>query len=117
MTEEYDSATRRPEGEKVVGETVNAYRAQKLKNGRIRIRSGGLVVTGRTYFEALERYAERRRRWIDKCPEQLKDEREESIHDGHIPLKSVDSSGFTPGEILNAVTIGEREIVVEDINE
>lgn len=114
MSDASPNASRRPEGEKVVEETINAYRVQKLKNGKVRLKSGGAAVTAETYFEALERYAEREVCLIGEAPEHLRDEKRESIHDGFIPLKSFDSSGFTPREILDAVTMQPIERVMED---
>lgn len=112
---EYNEVTV-PEGEKVVEETINAYRTQKLANGNIRIKSGGHVSTGQTYYEALRRYAEQEQLWIEEAPEQLKGEKEGSIHDGWVSTRSLDSSGFTPEEILDEVTMQPLEVVLEDLD-
>lgn len=96
--------TKRPEGEEVVEETVNAYRVQKLKNGSIRVVSGGSVSVGETYFDALRSYAEWQREELEEVPEHLKPEKIKSIYDGIVPLNEHDSAGFTPMEILAAVT-------------
>lgn len=101
----------------VVEETINAYRVQKLDDGNVRIKSGGHVVTASTYFEALSQYAERERFEVETGPEHLRDDKRESIYDGSIPLKSLDSAGFTPEEILDAVTIQPLGVVLEDIDD
>ena len=97
-------ATKKPEGEEVEEETINAYRVQRHKNGSISIRSGGHVVHAPTYFEALERYAASEKERAQERPEHLWESDRKSIYDGVIPLYSLDSSGFTPEEILDAVT-------------
>jgi len=95
--------------EEVVEETINAYRVQKLADGRVRIENGGHVVIADTYLEALERYAIGER---EHMPRQAN-----SIHDGYVPLKSMDSTGFTPEEILDAVTTTETSWCVEEVHE
>jgi len=93
--------------EEVVEETINAYRVQKLADGRVRIQSGGNVVFGDTYLEALERYAT----GVDEhVPGQV-----DTIHDGYVPLLSMDSAGFTPEEILNAITTTENGWHVKEV--
>lgn len=101
--------------ETVTDETIIAYRVQKLENGSVRIKSGGYVVTAPTLFEALERYAIHQRKHIEDSPDHLKPEKKRSISDGHIPLKSFDSSGFTPLEILKAVTYHPELVILNDI--
>lgn len=117
MADESANATRRPEGEKVVEETINAYRVQRLANGHVRIKSGGSVVTEPTYYEALEWYAQRQQYEIEHASDHLQEEKRESITDGFIPLKSFDTSGFTPIEILDAVTIHPIDRIMEFLNE
>lgn len=95
---------KKPEGEEVVEETINAYRVQRHKNGSISIRSGGHVVHAPTYFEALERYAASEKQRVEESSEHLREDKRNSIYDGVIPLYSLDTSGFTPEEILDAVT-------------
>ena len=109
--------TKRPEGEEVEEETINAYRVQRHKNGSISIRSGGHVVHAPTYFEALERYAASEKERVKGSPKHLWKSERESIHDGVIPLNSLDSSGFTPEEILGAVTGQPLERVLGFIGE
>lgn len=108
--------TKRPEGEEVVEETINAYRVQKLKNGNVRIKSGGHVVGGATYFEALEQYAMSERQRVEAAPEHLRADKRESIYDGVIPLRALDTSGFTPEEILDEVTGQPLDRVLETVD-
>ena len=110
-------ATKRPEGETVVEETINAYVVQKLKNGSVRIRAGGRVVTSPTYFEALESYAQWEQEDIEDSPDHLRPEKRESIYDGVISLYSTDTAGFTPEEILDEVTGQPLERVLDDLDD
>ena len=50
-------------------------------------------------------------------PEALARQGDHSIHDGYVPLKSMDSTGFTPDEILDAVTTTENGWRVEEVYE
>lgn len=101
----------------VVDETINAYRVQKLDDGRVRIDSNGLVTTAETYNEALRQYAELSAFLVEKRPsEQDRKEVRESIYDGSIPLKSFDSTGFSPEQILDEVTGQPLETVLADLD-
>lgn len=101
------------EKREVVEETINAYRVQKLSDGSVRIRSGGHVVGGSTYYDALQRYAQSEQEQLEDLPRHLYVDHKERISDGVIPLYSFDSTGFTPREILNEVTGQPMEIVLE----
>lgn len=101
----------------VVKETINAYRVQKLADGRVRIDTNGLVATADTYNEALRQYAKLSDHVIDLRPsEEERERRRESIHDGSIPLKRFDSDGFTPKWILHEVTEQPVETVLADLD-
>jgi len=99
----------------VESETINAYRVQKLSDGSVRIKAGGYVVTGPTYFEALERYAQYNQEQLERLPDHLREDHRESIYDGAIPLRGFNSSGFTPEEILDAVTGHPLDVVLSDL--
>lgn len=105
-----------PVDETVVEETIAAYRVQRLENGSVRIKSGGYVVTAPTFFEALERYAAYQREHIERLPDHLRPDKRRSIHDGYVPLESFDSSGFSPLEILEAVTHHSVDVILDDIH-
>lgn len=118
MTDESGDMARRPADEEVIEETINAYRVQKLANGKIRIKAGGHVVVSPTYFEALERYAAWQAEEIEEGPDHLRKDKLESIYDGYIPLKKNDSSGFTPREIIEHVTgssVGSSPHMVDSV--
>lgn len=99
----------------VVDETINAYRVQKLSDGTVRLQAGGHVVHGDTYFDALEQYAQSEAANIETLPEHLRHDHRDRIHDGVIPLKSMDSTGFTPVEILDAVCGQPTTTIIDDL--
>lgn len=101
--------------EEVVDETINAYRVQKLANGQIRIKSGGRVVHGETYYKALQNYAEWEQADLEDSPQHLRKDHWDSIHDGVIPLLSQNSNGVAPEEILDAVTGQPLWSVIDDM--
>jgi len=70
----------RPEGEEVVDESVSHYRVQKLKNGKVRVKAGGHVVTAETYWKALARLAESEQERLEDKPDHLKDDQWDSIY-------------------------------------
>jgi len=72
--------TARPEGEEVVDESVSHYLVQKLKNGKVRVRAGGHVVTAETYWKALERLASSEQERLEEKPDHLKDDQWDSIY-------------------------------------
>lgn len=74
------SETARPEGEEVVDESVSHYRVQKLKNGKVRVKAGGHVVTAETYWKALARLAESEQERLEDKPDHLKDDQWDSIY-------------------------------------
>lgn len=101
--------------EEVVGETINAYRVQKMGDGSVRIKSGGRVSTASTYYEALANYAAWQQREVGDSPDHLREDHESSIYDGVIELLSGASNGFAPEEILDKVTGQPLESVLEDM--
>lgn len=107
---------RRSGTREVVDETINAYVVQKLADGSVRLKSGGFVSIKQSYFEALESYAQHQREHVADLPEHLRRDQYGSIYDGYVPLQSFDSTGFTPEEILDAVTGHPLEIVLNDLN-
>jgi alkanesulfonate monooxygenase SsuD/methylene tetrahydromethanopterin reductase-like flavin-dependent oxidoreductase (luciferase family) len=58
----------------VVEEAINHYNAEKLSDGRVRIRSGGHVVVDETYYKALERFARTEQESLEELPEHLSDD-------------------------------------------
>lgn len=90
--------------EEIVDETINAYRVQRLEDGRIRIDHGGVAVHGETLYEAMIAYGEFHLQLREAEPGAVDEMRRKSIHDGNVPLRHHDSGGFTPEEILMAVT-------------
>lgn len=74
------SETARPGGEEVVDESVSHYRVQKLKNGKVRVKAGGHVVTAETYWKALARLAESEQERLEDKPDHLKDDQWDSIY-------------------------------------
>jgi len=66
----------------VVAESVSHYRVQRLSDGTIRVRSGGHVTHGETYYKALARYAERQQRALEDLPEHLRNDKWKGVfHD------------------------------------
>jgi len=101
----------------VVDRTVNAYVVEKLSDGAVRLRSGGYVAINQSYFACLQAYAEHQQEHVSDLPEHLHRDRYGSIYDGYIPLRSFNSDGFEPAEILSEVTAQPLEIVLDDLDE
>lgn len=72
--------TARAECEEVVDESVSHYLVQKLKNGKVRVKAGGHVVTAETYWKALKRLAETEQEKLEDKPDHLKDDQWDSIY-------------------------------------
>jgi len=65
----------RTDDREVVAESVSHYRVQRLSDGTIRVRSGGHVTHGETYYEALARYAEWQQSDLEDLPEHLREDK------------------------------------------
>lgn len=74
------TATKRPDGEKIVDESVAHYQVEKLADGRVKVSSGGKVSIGQTYYDALESFAQWQQEEIEDSPEHLRERHLESIY-------------------------------------
>lgn len=74
------NATKKPDGEKTVDESVSHYKAEKLADGRVKLSSGGHVSIAQTYYKALENFAKRQQEHIEDSPDHLRERHRESIY-------------------------------------
>lgn len=98
----------------VVEESVSHYRVQKLSDGTIRVKSGGHVVEGETYYKALARLAEWQQEELETKPDHLRENQWKSVyHDTVNPeLDGVQGNDAEEikEEVIDDVASGETTI-------